>query len=412
MLNLPQHYAQLLGLDDSWCVNDVDLSLDDERVTIHLQTVSGHPRTCSGCGAISPLKDHAPARQWRHLDTMQFETILVARVPRTKCPVCAVKTCSVPWASPHGRFTLMFEAFAIRVLQAASSVDRARGLLKLSWDAVHRILERAVERGVERRNLDGVRRVGIDEKSFRRGQSYVSVLSDHDGNRVIDVVEGRDEESVNGLWEAFSANQKLNIEAVAMDMWKAFENSVTANLPHADIVHDRFHIMKHLNDAVDQVRRGEHKALKEQGDETLKGTKYLWLSNPGNLSESNLLKFEDIKDLHLKTARAWAIREQFNFFWTYTHAGWARKFFKKWYCWASRCQLVPVRKKAKMIHQRLENILTYFKHRITNGPAEGFNSRIQSIKSSARGFRNYANYRTRILFFCGRLDLLPKELSH
>ena len=412
MLNLPEHYAQLLGLDESWHVDDVDLSIDDSRVTINLHAVSGYPRNCSGCGAIRPLKDHAPSRQWRHLDTMQFETVLVASIPRTKCPDCAVKTCSVPWAEPHGRFTLMFEAFAIRVLQAASSVDRARALLGLSWDAVHRILEKAVERGLEGRNLDSVTRVGIDEKSFRRGQNYVSVLSDHDGNRVIEVVEGRDEESVNGMWKALSDDQKSNIEAVAMDMWKAFENSVAANLPHADIVHDRFHIMKHLNDAVDQVRRGEHKALKAQGDDTLKGTKYLWLSNPENLSDSKWIDFEALKDLHLKTARAWAIREQFNFFWSYTHAGWARKFFKRWYSWASRCQLAPVRKKAKMIHKRLENILTYFKHRITTGPAEGFNSRIQSLKSSARGFRNFANYRARILFFCGGLELIPEGQSH
>jgi transposase len=306
----------------------------------------------------------------------------------------------------------MFEAFAIHVLQAASSVDRARTLLNLSWDAVHRILERAVERGLAVRDLDGVTRVGIDEKSFRRGQSYVSVLSDHDGNRVIEVVEGRDEKAVNGIWEAFSEKQKLGIEAVAMDMWQAFENSASANLPHADIVHDRFHIMKHLNDAVDQVRRGEHKELKVQGDDTLTGTKYWWLSNPDNLSDSKWMEFKDLKDRHLKTARAWAIREQFGFFWSYTQSGWARKFFKQWYCWASRCQLAPVRKKAKMIHDRLENILTYFKHRITNGPAEGFNSRIQSLKSSARGFRNYANYRVRILFFCGGLELLPEGQSH
>ncbi len=197
-----------------------------------------------------------------------------------------------------------------------------------------------------------------------------------------------------------------------MDMWKAFENTVATNLPHADIVQDYFHIMKHLKDAVDQVRRGEHKALKAQGDDTLKGKKYMWLSNPENLSDSKWIDFEGLKDLHLKTARAWAIREQFNIFWSYTHTGWARKFFKRWYSWASRCQLAPVRKKAKMIQRRSEHILTYFKHRITNGPAEGVNSRIQSLKSSARCFRNFANYRARILFFCGGLELFPEGKSH
>jgi len=306
----------------------------------------------------------------------------------------------------------MFEAFAIKVLQIASSVDSARSLLHLSWDAVHRILERAVERGLQVRDLDGVTRLCIDEKSFRRRQSYVTVLTDHDNNRVLEVVEKRTKMATDGLWNIFDDGQKENIEAVAMDMWLAFENSVLSNLANAKIVHDRFHIMKHLNEAVDQVRRSEHQGLKAEGDGTLTGSKYLWLSNPENISDARWEEFKALKETNLKTARAWAIREQFNFFWNYEHAGWARRFFKQWYGWASRCQLTPVRRKAKMIKDHLENILTYFKHRISNGPAEGFNSRIQSVKSAARGFRNFENYRTRILFFCGKLDLMPNGQSH
>ena len=131
MKTLPQHYSELLGLDDSWRVTDVDLDLADMQVRIGLETTR-NAFCCSACGAACPLKDHAPQRQWRHLDTMQFETILIARVPRTNCPDCGVKTCEVPWAEPHGRFTLMFEAFAIRVLQAAASVERNRSRVGIS----------------------------------------------------------------------------------------------------------------------------------------------------------------------------------------------------------------------------------------------------------------------------------------
>jgi len=415
MQELSEHYGALLGLDDHWCVAEVDLALDQQRVTLRLQAVADARCCCPDCGRGCPLKDHAPERSWRHLDTMQFQTVLVARVPRANCPSCGVKTCSVPWARPHGRFTLMFEAFAIRVLQATSSIERARSLLGLGWEALHRIMQSAVERGLEARDLDGVTRVGIDEKNFRRGHSYVSVLSDHDGQRVLEVVEGRDCASVDGLCKPFTAGQLLKVRsggrAVSLDMWQAFENSVNANLPHADIVHDRFHIMQHLGEAIDRVRRREHRQLKQQGDDTLTGTKYLWLSNPENISDQRWPEFESLKQMHLKTARAWAIREQFNFFWDYRYRANAKKFFDRWYRWASRCQLTPVREKAKMIRRRLGNILTYFKHRITNGPAEGFNSRIQSIKSAARGFRNFDNYRIRILFFCGKLQLMPRN-SH
>jgi transposase len=412
MNTLARHYALLLGLDESWQVVDIQLSLEEQRVQIHLKAAGKSPLCCTQCGQRCPRKDHAPERSWRHLDTMQFETILTARIPRTKCPDCGVKTCEVPWAEPHGRFTLMFEAFAIRVLQAAASTEQARLLLGLSWKSVQQIMDRAVERGLEDRELDDIEHVGIDEKSFGRGHDYISVLTDIDGSRVLEVSKGRDEAAANDLWEAFTEEQKENIQAVAMDMWQAFEKSAKTHVPEAEIVHDRFHISKYLNEAVDKVRRQEHKALMKEGDARLKGSKQLWLFNPENLRDAQWEHFEALKEVELKTSRAWAIREQFRWFWEYTYAGNAKKFFARWYQWASRCQLEPVKKVAKMIKNRLDNILTWFRHRISNGPAEGFNSRIQSIKSAARGFRNFANYRTRILFFCGKLKLHRETISH
>jgi transposase len=133
----------------------------------------------------------------------------------------------------------------------------------------------------------------------------------------------------------------------------------------------------------------------------------LWLFNPENIHESRKEEFEALKNQELKTARAWAIKESFRWFWSYCYAGHARNFFKDWYSWASRSRLEPIIKAAKMIKKRLPNVLTYFKHRITNAMSEGYNSRIQSIKSNARGFKNFTNYRTRILFFCGKLELKP-----
>ena len=176
-----------------------------------------------------------------------------------------MKTIAVPWAGKHSRFTLLFEAFAVRVLQAANNVKRAAALLGLDWDSVHRIMERAVERGLARRSLEEVRHVGIDEKSFRRGHDYVSVLTDLSGARVLEVSEGRDQAGADDLWEALPEEQAAQIEAAAIDMWPAYAAAVETHAPQAEIVHDRFHVSKHLNEAVDQVRRQEHKVLKKQG---------------------------------------------------------------------------------------------------------------------------------------------------
>ena len=411
MSELTKHYSLLLGLDAAWEVSEVSLSLEGKRVDI-LVTHKGGRVTCPECEGECSIADHAPERTWRHLDTMQFETRLRARVPRANCKACGVKTTAVPWAEKHSRFTLMFEALAIEVIQACGNVKAAAGLLGLDWDSVHRIMERAVERGLARRELESVPYVGLDEKSFRRGHNYISLLVDLTGSRVLEVVEGRTEEAADGLWKAIPDEQKEQIEAVAVDMWPAYTNSIETNAEQAEIVHDRFHISKHLNEAVDQVRRQEHKALKQSGDERLTGSKQLWLFNPENMSDDRRLEFEALKDQELKTSRAWAIKEQFRWLWEYRYPGNARKFFQRWYGWAARSRLKPIIKVAKMLKRHLENILTYFRHRITNAMSEGFNSRIQSIKSQARGFRAFHNYRTRILFYCGKLDLVPTNITH
>lgn len=411
MKDLTEHYRLLLGLDASWEVSDVSLSLEEKRVDILVSHADG-PVTCPECGAQCSIADHAPERTWRHLDTMQFETRLRARVPRCDCKACGVKTTAVPWAGKHSRFTLLFEAMAIEVIRACGNVKAAAGLLGLDWDSVHRIMERAVDRGLDRREVEEVAHVGIDEKNFGRGQSYISLLTDLDGSRILEVTEGRTEESADELWKAIPDQQRDKVEAVAMDMWQAYMNSAATHAEQAEIVHDRFHISKHLNEAVDRVRRQEHKVLKKVGDDRLTGSKQLWLFNPDNMSEDRWIEFEALKDQELKTSRAWAIKEQFRWFWEYRYAGNARKFFDSWYGWAVRSRLRPISDTAKMLKRHLENILTYFRHRITNAASEGFNSRIQSIKSAARGFRAFRNYRIRILFYCGKLDLLPEGITH
>ena len=229
---------------------------------------------------------------------------------------------------------------------------------------------------------------------------------------MLEVVPGRTEESATELWKSLPLSQRKQISAIAMDMWPAFIQAAEKMVPEADIVFDKFHVSKHLNEAVDTVRRQEQKRLLREEDDSLTGTRQLWLYAPRNLSEGQQARFEKVKQSDLKTAKAWAIKENFRVFWTYHNTYGARQFFKKWFCWAARCQLEPIKKVAKMIHRHLENLLTYCRHKITNAVSEGLNSKVQSIKSAARGFRQFANYRTRILFYCGKLDLTPRLLTH
>jgi transposase len=406
--SLEQHYRRLLGLEEPWLVEQVDLDLANQRVSIRLATRRGLPMPCPECAAPCGLYDQGPERAWRHLDTMQFETVLKARVPRIHCPQHGVKSVAVPWADKHSRFTLLFEAFALRVLEASTTLKAAAALLRLDWHSLQQIMERAVQRGLQRRaQEEPVRRVGIDEKSFGSGQSYVSLMSDLEAGRVLEVVPERTTEACQRLWQRLGPEQCQSVEAVALDLWEPFLKATTTAAPQAQIVHDRFHVSKHLNEAVDEVRRSEHRQLCAEGQDHLTGTKYLWLRNPQNWSPGQQTLFAELRHGGFKVAKAWQIKELFREFWCCRDAEEALAFFKRWYSWASRCRLEPIQKVARTLKAHLDQLLTYFTYPISNAMSEGFNSKIQSLKHAARGFRSFENFRIRILFFCGRLNLYP-----
>jgi transposase len=215
---------------------------------------------------------------------------------------------------------------------------------------------------------------------------------------------------LDGYFDAFSPAERDSITAVAMDMWEPYINSVKEHLSSAEdkIVFDRFHIMKHMGEAVDTVRKGEHRELRAEGIETLAGSKYLWLYAEKNLPDKHKSRFQDLKKLNLRTGRAWAIKEPLSALWRYHRLGWALTFYKQWFFWATHSRLKPVIDVAYMIKRHLYGILNYFSAaRITNATAEGLNSKIQTIKKMAYGFRNREHFKTAIFFHCGGLQLYP-----
>jgi transposase len=402
------HYAKMLGLTEDWKVSGVDLSVSEKRLELEVKWEQSGA-VCPECGQECSRYDVAEERRWRHLDAMGFETVIRARVPRANCLEHGVLQMRVPWAGVHSRFTLAFEAFAIKVLLASRSVKAACELLGLSWQAAHQIMERAVERGLDARVLEGLRIVGMDEKSFLSGQSYASLLYevDPENSRVLEVMMDRDGDAAELLWETLPQEVREAIEAVCLDMSGIYREVAADLVPQAKIVHDKFHVSKHLNEAVDKVRRRENNALQAEGDDRLKGARQLFLFNPENLPKDRVADFEALKNSDLKAARAWAIKESFRTFWQCKTLKEAQGVFKKWYAWAIRCRLHEIKKVARMLKRHLDGLLNFVLFPITNAVAEGFNSKIQSLKADARGFRNFLNYRIRILFFCGRLNLLP-----
>lgn len=406
-------YRQILGISEPWRVARVELERSVGEIHVYLEHDRQTTWACPECGAACALYDHQPERRWRHLDTCQFRTILHAAPPRSDCPEHGPHVVRLPWAEPGSRFTALFEALAIAWLREASQQGVAE-LLALSWDEVHGLLERAVRRGLARRQAEPLPRLGVDEKSFRKRHRYLTVVNDLDRGRVLYVAADRRRESLDGFWKTLTSAQRDSIKAVAMDMWDPYVASTKAHLDGAEskIVYDKLHIAQHLAKAVDQVRRAENKQLRAAGDERLKGTKYAWLKHPARFSKAAWREFQALREADLKTARAWALKESLMRLFEYRYQGAARRFFEMWSQWASRCRLEPMIRVARMLRGRLDNVLTYLKHGVTNAVSEGLNSRIQWVKATARGFRNQQNFITAIYFHCGGLDLDPDLVTH
>jgi transposase len=404
-------YGRILGIQSPWSVAAVDLQPASGEVHIYLSHDALPEWPCPECATPSRLYDHQPERRWRHLDTCQYRTILHAGPPRCQCPNHGVRVVKLPWAEPSSRFTALFEALAIAWLRSASQKAVAEQL-GLSWDEIHGIMERAVKRGLQRRQSEPVPRLGVDEKAFRKGHKYLTLVNDLTRGRVLYVAEDRKQESLDGFWSTLTPAQHEGIEAVAMDMWDPYVASVREHVAGADrkIVFDKFHVAQHLSQAVDEVRRKENKALRAGGDDRLVGTRYDWLRNPAAADARDRRAFAALRHSELKTARAWALKETAMSLYNYTYEGPARKHFQWWHRWAVRSRLRPTIEVAGMMKRRFANIITYLRHRITNAASESINARIQWVKYTARGFRNKQNFINAIYFHCGGLALAPAAI--
>jgi len=392
-LSIEAFYGQSIGVVAPWKVASVECWHGIARVD---------PET----GERAEIKDWQQ-RVWRHLDTCEYETIITANVPRLKLKSGRTVMVTVPWAEPGGRFSIRFEGHLIELLKNSKKVKAAALIGRVSEDQIDGVMARAVARGLARRERVSVRHIGLDEKSFRKRHRYVTVLTDLDSKRVLDVVEERTQQAAEKLLEALPESSRKAIEAVAMDMWPAYMAAVASKLPEASEVFDRFHMTKHLNEAVDKVRRKEHRELTEGGDDTLKQTKYLWLRSRLDLRTKAGIKFRALLNEDLQTGTAWALKENFRRFWSC--ASWSRafRFLDKWVAAARDTQLWAMNKVADLADKHAEGLLNFIHHPITNGTSEGLNSTIQSLKHLARGLVNFKALRTRILFFLGKLNMHP-----
>src|SRR5271169_5352216 len=368
-----------LGLASPWMVTRSEFDAVDGRLDLCVDFPRGSRFACAQCGRDGCAVHDTKEETWRHLDFFQHRTLLHARTPRVTCPECGVRKVATPWARAGSGFTLLFEAYVLalaKTMPIANAAERLGEHDTRLW----RIVEHYVWRAVEKLDLSRVRRIAADETSARRGHDYISLFVDMARRKVIYVTEGKDAATVDAFAAFLEAHggKRANITDASIDMGAAFVAGVKANFPNAKITFDKFHVIKLVNEAVDEVRRGEAKH-----NDWIKGTRYLWLTNLQNLDEEEKASIVRLEAANLDTMQAWQIRQNLQDVFTMPSVASARKYLSRWHAWVSTCDPLPMKKAASTIMAKADEILRSIRSNLSNGLLEAISGNIQAAKRKA-----------------------------
>ncbi len=347
---------------------------------------------CGRCGQTGKYRDKRPERQFRHVPLWGMPVFLIYSPRRVVCKHCGgVCVERIPWAAGKRRFTDAFACYLANWSRLLPWIEVAR-LYQCSWGTVAAAVDFVVTYGLEHRNLSGITHIGIDEIARKKGHKYLTNVYDLKTKKLIWSGEGRTEQTLRQFFGYIGPDIAKGLQGICCDMWMPYIKVIAEKAPDALLVFDKFHIVRHLMTAVDQVRRDEVKEKGKEHKQLIKHSRYIWLKNPWNLTEKQKAKLGSLEKLNLKINRAYLLKESFRNLWSYKTVGWASKYLKQWFWWATHCRLDPIRKFAWMIRRHEENILSYFKLPINNASVEGLNNKAKIISRRAYGFRSIRNH--------------------
>lgn len=395
-------FQQALALPKPWFVAKSVFEVEQRRLDLYLDFEVGGTFVCPECGRAGCKAHDTTEKEWRHLNFFQHEAYLHARVPRVMCEQCGVKLVEVPWARAGSGFTLLFEAIVLALVKEMP-VNAAARLLNEHDTRLWRVVHHYVDEARERADFSAVRRVGVDETASKRGHNYITLFVDLEESKLLFATEGRHAATLGAFREDLEMHgaRADAIEEFCLDMSPAYLKGLGQFFPTARVTFDKFHVMKLINEAVDEVRRQEQRERPE-----LKGSRYVWVKNPDHLTVKQIEVSDrlHLPSLHLKTVRAYHLKLAFQDFWNEPRRR-AEAFLKKWYYWATHSRLEPMIHVAKTIRHHWSGILNWFETYISNGILEGINSLIQAAKAKARGYRSNRNLIAMAYLIAGKLNL-------
>ena len=370
--------------------------------------------TCSGCGCRYSGYDTLPVRRFDFIPLWLIPVVLVYSMRRVNCPTCGVKVERVPWATGKSRLTVDYQWFLAGWARRMSWKEVSE-CFHVTWDHVYNSVKHAVSWGMSHRNLDGIESIGIDEVQWKRGHKYQTLVYqiDEGCKRLLWIGPDRTAKTLLRFFRYLGKERTAKLQFVCSDMWQAYLKVIAKKAPGAIHILDRFHVMQKLSKAIDKVRAAEVKQLKADGyEEVLKGGRWLLLKRPANLSDKQAIKLSTLLEYNLKSMRAYLMKEDFQQFWTYTHAGWAGKFLDAWCTRAMRSKIEPMKDVAKTLRKKRELLLNWFRAdgKLSSGIVEGFNNKLKLVTRKSYGFRTQEAYETALYHNLGNLP--EPEFTH
>lgn len=397
--------AGSLGIKEPWYIEKADFNAEEMIVRIYIGIRKTAALVCPVCGGVTKRYGYEKnERVWRHADCLFYPCYIHCRRPKILCPHCGTVQVNAPFERKNSRFTLMFEGYAMMILPDMP-VAKTSALLRCDEKSLVKIMRHWVNKAVNSMDLSDLGNLAIDETSFRRGHSYVTLIIDAMKRRVVDVEKGRDSETVERFAEKLTdrGGDPKRIESVTSDMSKSFLPAIAAVFPNAENIIDKFHVKKVLIDALDEVRKTEQKTVDDKKPLFL--GRRLFMIPEAKLSAEQSAKLSEMSKRYPLTGRAYRIVAGLDDFYSSRSIDEAETAFAGLYSWMRRCRLKPMKEAAETLRRHKDKIIAYFKNRLTNAICEGLNSMIQAAKRKARGYHTFEGYSLMIYLVAGKLHL-------
>jgi len=400
-MNSTTLFSMALGLQSPWQVNDITFAAEESnQKELHLHI--GFPRGSrfpDETGTACQVHDTVE-REWQHLNFFEHHCYLHCGVPRIKTSDGKVITVNVPWSRPGSGFTLLFEAFAMALIEREMPVNRVAEILGVNPQRVWTLFNHWIEKARKADDVSSISQLGVDETSSRKGHKYLTLGVDLEKSRVIHACQGKGKSTLKSIQQRLESKgvAAAQITQLSMDLSPAFIAGAAESFPAAAITFDRFHVVKLLNEAMDKVRKVERL---EHDD--LKGHKYTFLKNRKNLTDKQEKSLTDMIELYPNLGKAYRLKVLFNDLWEMPSKEVATAFLTDWCAEVEEAKIPAFMAFAKMVKGHWSGIIHFVESRITNGILEGINSKVQLAKRRARGYRNTDNFINMIYFLCGKM---------